>query len=91
MTIISALPSPAQTTETGAYRLSTVTANVEDGDSVEMDGVIATNDSDEPVAWANVPAGGGRGSVQSGPSEDELTVNHNAGSATDVTVFALVE
>lgn len=91
MTIISALPSPAKASETGSYRLSAVTANVADGDSIEVDGPIATNDSGEPIAWANVPSGGARGSVQSGPSETEVTVNHNAGAATDVTVFALVE
>ena len=89
--IISALPSPASTTETGTHRLSTVSANVADGDSVEVDGTVATDDNDNPIAFANVPAGGGRGSVQSGPSETELVVNHNAGGSTDVTIFAVVE
>jgi len=94
MSIISAFPSPAKTSDTGAYRLSVVTANVEDGNTVEMDGEIATNGSDEPVAWANVPSGGARGSVQFDGTEatdEEITVNHNGTGAVDVTVFALVE
>jgi hypothetical protein len=91
MAIISALPSAAQTTETGTSRLSVVSANVADGDSVEVDGGVVTDDNDNPIAFVNVPSDSGRGSVQSGPSDSELTVNHNVGGVSDVTIFAVVE
>lgn len=91
MSIFSAFPSPAKTSDTGAYRLSVVTANVADGDEVTMDGPVATDDNDNVIAWVNAPGGGARGSTQSGPNPDELTVNHNGTGSVDVTVFALVE
>lgn len=91
MSIFSAFPSPAKTSDTGAYRLSVVTANVADGDAAEMDGQVATDDNGNVIAWVNASSGDARGSVQSGPNADELTVNHNGAGSIDVTVFALVE
>lgn len=91
MSIISALPSAARESETGSYRLSTVTATVNDGDEVEMDGPVATDDSGNVIAWANIPGGGGSVGVSSGTDAADLTVNQGTGGETDVTVFALVE
>lgn len=91
MSIFSAFPSPAKTSDTGAYSLSVVTANVADGDEVTMDGPVATDDGGNVVAWANIPGGGGSVGVSSGTDAADLTVNQATGGATDVTVFALVE
>jgi hypothetical protein len=91
MSIFSAFPSPAKTSDTGAYRLSVVTANVTDGDEVSMDGAVATDDDGNVVAWANVPGGGGSAEVSAGTDDADLTVNQDTGAAADVTVFALVE
>lgn len=91
MSIFSAFPSPAKTSDTGAYSLSVVTANVSDGDEVTMDGPVATDDDGNVVAWANIPGGGGSVGVSSGTDAADLTVNQGTGGATDVTVFALVE
>lgn len=92
MSIFSAFPSPAKTSDTGAYRLSVVTANVgTGGDEVTMDGAVATDDNGNVVAWANIPGGGGSVGVSSGTDAADLTVNQGTGAATDVTVFALVE
>ena len=91
MSIFSAFPSPAKTSDTGAYNLSVVTANVADGDEVTMDSPVATDDNGNVVAWANIPGGGGSVGVSSGTDAADLTVNQSTGGATDVTVFALVE
>jgi len=91
MSILSALPSPAKTSDTGAYRLSVVTASVDDGDEVSMDDPVATDDDDNVIAWANIPGQASGAGVSSGTNPSDLTVNHGAGAGTNVTVFALVE
>lgn len=92
--IVSALPSPAKTSETGTHRLSAVSATVNDGDSVEVDGDVVTDDNDNPVAFVNAPGEGISASV-SDVAEDtdypEVVVDTDGSDDVEVTVFAVVE
>lgn len=92
--IVSALPSAASEKRTGTNRMSAVAASVTDGDTVQMDGTVATDADGNPIAFVNAPGTTGAVSVQIDGDEagdDEVTVNHGEGAETDVTVFAVVE
>jgi hypothetical protein len=89
MTIQSTLPSETAGKGTGDKALSVVTANVDDGNSVTMDGDIHT-------AWAEAPDGTNVAAV-TGTNGADATVAVNAiadgsaGAGVDVTVYAVVE
>lgn len=91
MSIIAAVPSATKQKSTGTHKLSVVTANVADGDTVTLDGDVALDEDGNVAAWANVAGGSDAANVDTAANADEVTINHNAGAATDVTVTAIVE
>ena len=89
--IISALPSPASTTETGTHRMSTVTGEIADSGSIEVDGEVATDDAGNPLAFVNVPDGSVSAEATGVTDETSVDIDLADASTTDVTVFAVVE
>jgi len=91
MSIFGAVPSATSEKSTGTHKVSSVTANVADGDTVALDGDVATDADGNVLAWVNIPGGTNVGNADSATAADEVTVNHDIGSPGDVTVVAIVE